>query len=75
GIEISPSDKVPRDSYERETLLAALQEIGADGGDGASIAGISLDFGGQPGTTDGGNGHEAGEATEIPEVDSPSDES
>ena len=75
GIEISPSDKVPRDSYERETLLAALQEIGADGGtDGGSIAGISLDFGGQP-TTDGGNGHESGEATEIPEVDSPSDES
>ena len=74
GIEISPSDKVPRDSYERETLLAALQEIGADGGDGASIAGISLDFGGQPGA-DGPNGHESTEATEIPEVDSPSDES
>ena len=75
GIEIKPSDKVPRESYERETLLAALQEIGADGGDGASIAGISLDFGGQPGTTDGGNGHESTEATETPEVDSPSDES
>jgi DNA-directed RNA polymerase subunit beta' len=75
GIEISPSDKVPRESYERETLLAALQEIGADGGgdDGGSIAGISLDFGGQPGSE--GNGHEAGEATEIPEVDTPSDES
>jgi DNA-directed RNA polymerase subunit beta' len=75
GIDISPSDKVPRDSYERETLLQALQEIGADGGDGASIAGISLDFGGQPSTTDGGNGHESTEATETPEVDSPSDES
>jgi DNA-directed RNA polymerase subunit beta' len=74
GIDIKPSDKVPRDSYERETLLAALQEIGADGGDGASIAGISLDFGGQPGT-DGGNGHESTEATEVPEVDAPSDES
>ena len=74
GIEIRPSDKVPRESYERETLLAALQEIGADGGDGASIAGISIDFGGQPGG-DGGNGHEAGEATETPEVDTPSDES
>jgi DNA-directed RNA polymerase subunit beta' len=75
GIDISPSDKVPRESYERETLLAALQEIGADGGgtDGGSIAGISLDFGGQPGSE--GNGHESGEATEIPEVDSPSDES
>jgi hypothetical protein len=69
-----PSDKVPRDSYERETLLAALQEIGADGGDGASIAGISLDFGGQPGA-DAGNGHTSTEATEIPEVDTPSDES
>ncbi len=77
GIEIHPSDKVPRESYERETLLAALQEIGADGGggDGASIAGISMDFGGQPSTTDGGNGHESTEATEIPEVDTPSDES
>jgi DNA-directed RNA polymerase subunit beta' len=73
GIEIRPSDKVPRESYERETLLAALQEIGADGGDGASIAGISLDFGGQPGT-EGGNGHESTEATEVPEVDSPTDE-
>jgi DNA-directed RNA polymerase subunit beta' len=74
GIEIHPSDKVPRDSYERETLLAALQEIGADGGDGASIAGISIDFGGQPGG-DGSNGHDSTEATETPEVDSPSDES
>jgi DNA-directed RNA polymerase subunit beta' len=74
GIEIHPSDKVPRESYERETLLAALQEIGADGGDGASIAGLSIDFGGTPGT-DGGNGRESTEATETPEVDSPSDES
>jgi DNA-directed RNA polymerase subunit beta' len=74
GIEIRPSDKVPRESYERETLLAALQEIGADGGDGASIAGLSIDFGGQP-AGDGGNGHEVGEATEVPEVDTPSDES
>jgi DNA-directed RNA polymerase subunit beta' len=74
GIEIRPSDKVPRESYERETLLAALQEIGADGGDGGSIAGLSIDFGGQPGG-DGGNGQEGGEATEVPEVDTPSDES
>ena len=31
-IEIGPSEKVPKEAYERETLLAALQEIGTDGG-------------------------------------------
>jgi DNA-directed RNA polymerase subunit beta' len=75
GIDIHPSDKVPRESYERETLLAALQEIGADGGDGASIAGLSIDFGGTPGGDGGNGGRESTEATETPEVDSPSDES
>ena len=32
-IEIGPSEKVPKEAYERETLLAALQEIGSDGGE------------------------------------------
>jgi hypothetical protein len=66
---------VPAGAYTRpETeaeLLAALEEIG-DGGDGLSALGI--DFGGTPGA-DGTTSHEAGEAEEIPEVDSPLDES
>jgi DNA-directed RNA polymerase subunit beta' len=47
-IEISPADGAKADTYEREALLAALQEIGGDGGDGASLANLGLDFGGQP---------------------------
>jgi DNA-directed RNA polymerase subunit beta' len=73
-IEIGPSDKVPPSAYMRpqteEQLLAALEEIGSDGGDG--IGGLALDFGGEPGS-DEPISHEAGEAEEIPEVDSPLD--
>ncbi len=73
-IEIGPSDKVPPSAYMRpqteEQLLAALQEIGSDGGDG--IGALDLDFGGEPGA-DKPISHEAGEAEEIPEVDSPLD--
>src|SRR5213079_3327064 len=29
-IEIEPSEKVPKETYEREQLLAALEEIGSD---------------------------------------------
>ncbi len=47
-IDISPADGAKADTYEREALLAALQEIGGDGGDGASLANLGLDFGGQP---------------------------
>src|SRR5205085_5406633 len=47
-IDISPSEKVPAETLEREALLAALQEIGGDG-DGASLASLGLDFGGAPG--------------------------
>jgi DNA-directed RNA polymerase subunit beta' len=72
-IEIGPSEKVPKEAYERETLLAALQEIGSDGG-GIDLASLGLDFGGQPDLNDEGKPHEAGEAEEIPEVDSPLDE-
>jgi DNA-directed RNA polymerase subunit beta' len=75
AIDIAPAGKVPAGAYTRpETeaeLLAALEEIG-DGGDGLSALGI--DFGGTPGA-DGTTSHEAGEAEEIPEVDSPLDES
>jgi DNA-directed RNA polymerase subunit beta' len=68
GIEISPSEPIVREAYERDTLLQALEEIGQDGG--------SIDFGsfgGEPGS-DTAVSHDAGEAEEIPEVDSPLDD-
>ncbi|HEY5661161.1 MAG TPA: DNA-directed RNA polymerase subunit beta', partial [Gaiellaceae bacterium] len=75
-IEIGPSDKVPASSYMRpateEQLLAALEEIDSDGGDGLNLESLGLDFGGQP-DVDGAATHEAGEAEEVPEVDSPLD--
>ena len=76
-IEIGPSDKVPPSAYMRpateEQLLAALEEIDSDGGDGLNLESLGLDFGGEPGAEKGGPGTEAGEATEVPEVDSPLD--
>src|SRR6185503_10938401 len=72
-IEIGPSEKVPKEAYERETLLAALQEIGSDGGS-IDLQSLGLDFGGQPDVNDEAKPKEAGEAEEIPEVDSPLDE-
>jgi DNA-directed RNA polymerase subunit beta' len=78
SVEVKPSEKIPASAYRRpeseEQLLAALEEIGADGGDGASLADLNFDFGGtiEP---DGDVGTlEAGEAVETPEVDSPLDE-
>jgi DNA-directed RNA polymerase subunit beta' len=76
GIEIGPSEKVPKETYERAALLAALEEIGTDGGEGLSLQDLGIDFGGAPETaTNGGDGapKEAGEAEEVPEVDSPLD--
>ena len=77
-IQIRPSDKVPVSAYTRpateEQLLAALEEIDSGGGDG--LAGLGLDFGGAPETTDtngGANGHSTIEAEEVPEVDTPLD--
>jgi DNA-directed RNA polymerase subunit beta' len=74
NIEIGPSEKVPKETYERAALLAALEEIGTDGGDGMSLQDLGIDFGGAP-EVNGGDGtpSEAGEATDIPEVDSPLD--
>jgi DNA-directed RNA polymerase subunit beta' len=76
-IEIGPSDKVPASAYMRpateEQLLAALEEIDSDGGDGLNLESLGLDFGGQPGVEEGTPPHESGEATEVPEVDSPLD--
>jgi hypothetical protein len=68
---------VPVSVYTRpETeaeLLAALEEIGGDG-DGLDLDALGLTFGGQPGA-DETSSHDAGEAEEVPEVDSPLDES
>ena len=76
-IEIGPSDKVPQEAIDREALLQALEEIGSDGGDGLDLAALGLDFGGTPELAEpgdpGATTHEAGEAEEIPEIDSPLD--
>jgi DNA-directed RNA polymerase subunit beta' len=72
NIEISPSEPIVREAYERDTLLQALEEIGQDGG-AVDFGALDLTFGGEPGS-DGTSSHEAGEATEIPEVDSPLDD-
>jgi DNA-directed RNA polymerase subunit beta' len=72
-IEIKPSGAVPREMYDRDALLAALEEIGSDG-DSTLALGDLPDFGGAP--TDGeGGGLASTEAEEVPEVDSPLDES
>src|SRR5205085_8786228 len=75
-IEIGPVDGAVA-AYARpateEQLLAALEEIDSDGADGLDLEG--LDFGGQPDLNDEAKPHEAGEAEEVPEVDSPLDES
>jgi len=78
GIEIGPSDKVPASAYMRpateEQLLAALEEIDSDGGNGIDLDSLGLDFGGQPGVEEGGSSGKSDiEAEEIPEVDSPLD--
>src|SRR5437764_1001420 len=65
-IEIRPSEPIPKETYEREALLAALEEIGSDGGEGLDLAGLGLDFGGDAATTDGESiPHESGEAEEV----------
>ena len=72
-IDISPSEPVAREAYERDTLLQALEEIGQDGGS-LDFGSLDLTFGGEPALSDEPQGHEAGEAEEIPEVDSPLDD-
>jgi DNA-directed RNA polymerase subunit beta' len=76
-IEIGPSEKVPPSAYTRpateEQLLAALQEIGDGGGDGFDLKSLGIDFGGAPDFGGENPPLEAGEAEEIPEIDSPLD--
>jgi len=75
-IEMTP-EGMPAAMYARPDteaeLMAALQEIGSDGGS-IDLAGLDLTFGGAPGDGDG-DGSPTTEATETPEVDAPSDES
>jgi hypothetical protein len=68
---------VPKETYERATLLRALEEIGAGDGEGLSLQDLGIDFGGEP-QTNGGDGidgspRDAVEAEEVPEVDTPLD--
>jgi DNA-directed RNA polymerase subunit beta' len=72
-IDIAPSEPIVREAYERDTLLQALEEIGQDGGSAIDFGSLDLSFGGEPGS-DRTSTHEAGEAEEIPEVDSPLDD-
>jgi DNA-directed RNA polymerase subunit beta' len=71
-LELAPTDKMPVAVYTRpeteEQLLAALEEIGADGGD---LGAFDFDFEG-PDPTAGELS--SLEAEEIPEVDTPLDE-
>ena len=70
-IDIGPSDSVPKEAYQREAVLAALEEIG-DGAAGIDLGSLGIDFGGEPGAGTASS-HDAGEAEEVPEVDSPLD--
>jgi len=80
-IGIGPSDSVPAHLYARpETeaeLLAQLEEIGGDGA-GLDLEALGLTFGGTPQSGNGGSDEtispDAGDATEVPEVESPLDE-
>jgi DNA-directed RNA polymerase subunit beta' len=80
-IEIGPSEKVPVEAYTRppteEQLLAALEEIGSDGGEGSNLdIDIAMGgFGGEPETNGEGKKRASTEAEEVPEVDTPIDES
>ena len=66
GIEIGPSEKVPKEAYERDTLLAALEEIGTEGG-GLDLQSLDLDFGDMPDFGDEKPPAGSVEAEEIPE--------
>ena len=50
-----------------------VPSIRTDVDKGLNLDSLGLDFGGQPGVDDGAPKHESGEATEVPEVDSPLD--
>jgi DNA-directed RNA polymerase subunit beta' len=72
-IDIAPAEPIVREAYERDTLLQALEEIGQDGTSAIDFGGMETTFGGEPGS-DATSSHEAGEAEQTPEVDSPLDD-
>jgi DNA-directed RNA polymerase subunit beta' len=72
-IEIAPAEPIVREAYERDSLLQALEEIGQDRTSAIDFGGLETTFGGEPGS-DATSSHEAGEAEETPEVDSPLDD-
>jgi DNA-directed RNA polymerase subunit beta' len=78
SVEVKPSEKIPASAYRRpeseEQLLAALEEIGADGGDGASLSDLNFDFGGAIEPDGDPGSRESEQATETPEIKSPLDE-
>ena len=52
-IGIGPSAKVPKEVYERESVLAALEEIESDGGTGIDLASLGIDLDLEAGDGDG----------------------
>jgi DNA-directed RNA polymerase subunit beta' len=81
-IDIGPADAAAVGAITRpatkEQLLAALEEIGSDGGD-LDLGALGIDFGGEPTLShdeapEGPGGLASTEAEEIPEIDSPLDE-
>jgi len=77
-IDISPTEPITREflAPQDPTLLQALEEIGQGSdalGDALGDGFADLNFGGQPGA-DEVSSHDAIEAEEIPEIDSPLDE-
>jgi DNA-directed RNA polymerase subunit beta' len=50
AITIGPSEKVPKELYEREAVLAALEEIESDGGAGIDLASLGIDLEPEAGT-------------------------
>jgi DNA-directed RNA polymerase subunit beta' len=67
-IEIGPSDSVPKEAYQREAVLAALEEIG-DGAAGIDLSSLGIDFADEAGS----DKTSSDKAEEVPEVDSPLD--
>ena len=63
-IEIGPTEPVTREPFQRDDLLQALEEIGQDGGN-LPFGDMSFGASAPP---------DAGETTELPEVDSPLDD-
>ena len=59
---------MPRDTYGREALLQALEEIGSDGGD-LDLTALGIDFGGDPSANGEPEGDGAGEPEAAPRED------